>query len=222
MNKKIIGLTLAAAFTASTANAALIDDFNGTATLIVAADGSVTDSYGAAIGGFRTVDIIKSGPLGASAGVIVPPGIYSHSADALTSATSNITWDADGSGLGGVDLVEGLINNVFAFDILSIDQGSIDLILSISDILGGSDAFTFSNAGQGIQEVSFASFSGIDFTQVNSISLQVVGGIASDLTLDSLGTSGDIVPTANNVPEPTSLALLGMGLVAFGFGRRKA
>ncbi len=51
-----------------------------------------------AIGGYRKIEISKSGPLSASA--YVGGGIFAHSADALTSAQSKITWDANGAGLG--------------------------------------------------------------------------------------------------------------------------
>jgi len=189
----------------SNAQALVIDNFNGGAQS-VSAPGSDTIAYIDAIGGFRTVDITKSGTLGATATVVAPPGIYAHSADALTSATSTIIWDANGAGLGGVNLVEGLINNVFSFDILGIDQGDIDLILTIENTFSSSDSFTFSGAGIGTESVAFSSFSGVDFTSVDSISLRIVGGVASDLTLDLLATTGDTpTPPVTSVPEPASL-----------------
>ncbi len=222
MNKKLLGLALVATFSMGSAQAILIDNFDDGAQLVDAPGTDITAISG--IGGYRTVDIVKTGSLGASAAVITPPGIFSHSADALTSATSTITWNANGAGLGGMDLIEGLINNVFSFDILSIDQGDIDLILSVEDTLGGADSFTFSGAGAGTESVAFSSFAGIDFTSVDLISLQIVGGIASDLTLDSLETTGDLAPIAPpvTVPEPASLALMAGGLLALRLGRRKA
>ncbi len=217
MNKQVQALALTVTFTIGTAQAVVIDDFNGGAQSIDA-PGSDTVAYAGAIGGFRTIDMTSVGPLYATAAIVLPPGIYSHSADAMTSATSNITWDANGAGLGGMDLVEGLTNNVFSFEIISIDQGDIDLILSVEDSFGGLDSFTFSNAGVGTESVAFASFTGIDFTSIDLISLQVVGGLASDLTLDLLSTTGD----RTAVPEPISLALLGIGMIGVGFSRRKA
>ncbi len=223
MKKAIPSLLMAGALAVSASlQAATIDDFDGAATLIIDADGSQNAAYGNAIGGSRTVSITKSGSLGASAGVIVPPGVYSHSADALTSAISTITWDANGAGLGGIDIVEGLTNNVFAFDIQSIDQGNIDLILSVTDTLSNTSSFTFSGAGVGIQEVAFANFAGIDFTSIDAISLTVDGAEASDLILDSLGTSGDQVAPPS-VPEPAAVWLIGAGLLGFvGFRAKKS
>jgi len=202
------------------AHAAVIDNFNTGAQSVDAPGSDTNTSATGAIGGSRTIDITKSGPLGASADVIPTPGIYSHSADALTSATSTITWDANSAGLGGVDLVEGLINNVFSLDILGIDQGFITLNLTVIDTLTNSDTSTLAGAGVGTQSIAFSSFSGVDFTVVDSISLEVLGGEASDLTLDLLSTTGE--QPGGSVPEPTTLALGGLGLAGIGYRRQRS
>ena len=229
MKKLTLNLALAAAlttaFAAGTAQAVIIDDFNGGAQTLTANGSSLAFSPGA-IGGVRLIDIEKDGPLGvgATAAVLVGPDldIFSHSADALTSATSVITWNGFGAdmmapGLGGVDLVEGLTDNVFSFDIVTIDQGNIGLTLGVQDTFGGTDSYTFLNAGVGTESVAFSLFAGVDFTSINSISLTVEGGMASDLTLDQLATSG----SPASVPEPTALMLLSGGLLGLSGIRRK-
>jgi len=205
MKSFTLALILMTAFVSNSAHSAMIDDFNGGNTVVVATD---TDSqnYSHAFGGKRTINIEKSGPLGATSAVVA--GMFAHSADALTSATSTISWNAPSS----VDLVEGRSSSFFALDILAIDQGDIDLILSISDILGASDTYTLQNSGIGLQFIDFSLFSGIDFLQATNISLQIVGDTASDVTLDSIST----------VPTPSVLILLSIGLIALGFNRQAA
>lgn len=224
MNVNILGLAIIAALSVGTANAALItaiDDFT-TGGMAVSADGTSTVAASGALGGYRTVTMTKSGSLGATANVLTNPGIYAHSADAQTSAISTITWDANGAGLGGLNWLTGFTNQTFDLDILSIDQGQVDLSLTIADLVGGLDSFTLSGLGIGIQSFYFSAFTGIDFAQVNSLSLKVNGGLASDLTLNALGVYGDVIPLRSaSVPEPTVLALLGVGLAVFGFTRRK-
>lgn len=227
MNKHIIAFTLIAGFITGTANAALIDDFS---------DGEMNvtsgSSFGATIGdmngtggnsetvdsssfgGGRTVSIVKvSGYTQVSAKVDINNGVYTHNSGFLTKANSTISW-ADNA---GVDLIESLTNNVFALDIESIDQGTVDLKLTISDFLSTSDSVTLLGVGAGINSIAFSSFLGIDFLQITTISLQIIGGPATDLVINSLATSGSAVAA---VPAPTVLVLLSVGLVAFGFSRR--
>jgi len=202
MNKYILVFLLFTTITSINANAAMIDDFNGGKMTVIATD-TQTKSYSHAFGGTRTINIEKEGLLGASAAVLPSLGIFAHNADALTSATSIITWKSD----LGIDLREDSTQIAFALDILSIDQGKIEIMLSVTDALGGFDSFSFLGARAGLNFFNFTSFSSIDFLYVNEISLTMIGDTASDLTIKSLST----------VPTPSVLVLLGMGLIAFRF-----
>jgi len=206
MNKYILVFSLLTTITSITANAAMIDDFNGGSMTVNASNTPQTKSYSHAFSGERTISITKTGPLGASAVVLPSPGIFAHSADALTSATSIIKW----SNTSSEDLTDGRTDSSFALDILSIDQGDIALTVFILDLLGNGDSVTLTNAGTGIQHINFTSFLGIDFTQIKIISLEITGEVASDLTIDSFST----------VPTPSVLVLLVMGLIALGFNHR--
>jgi len=206
MNKYILVFALLSTITSLTANAAMIDDFNGGEMTVIATD-TQSKSYSHAFGGKRTINIEKDGPLGAISHVLaMNGGIYSHSADSLTSATSTISWHSDTA----IDLLEDSTQIAFALDVLSIDQGEIEIILSVTDTLGGFDSVSLLGAGAGVHLFNFTSFSSINFLHVNGISLKMIGDTASDLTLKSLST----------VPTPSVLVLLAMGLIAFRFNQR--
>ncbi len=212
MNKHIVAFTLVAGFITGTANAALIDGFSNGEMIVTGGNSETVNS--SSFGGKRTVSIDKiNGYTSVSAKVDINKGVYTHNSGYLTKANSTISW-ADNT---GVDLIESLTNNVFALDIKSIDQGTVDLKLTISDFSSTSGFVDLLGVGAGIHNFAFSSFLGIDFLQVTSISLQITGGLATDLVIDSLATSGS---TATAVPTPTVLVLLSVGLVAFGFNRR--
>jgi len=195
---------------ASGVQAASIDDFNG-GWQEVEAPGANTVSYSDAIGGYRTIEIEKtSGSRSATADVLEAYKEFSHSADSGTSARSTITWNNNGNGLGGVDLAEGRVFSVFSFDILSIDQGNVDLTFSVWDTMNAMASYTLTGAGVGSQAVAFDNFMGIDFTSIDAISLIIEGGQASDIVLDNLRT----------VPTPATLILMLVGFAGFFFGRK--
>jgi len=221
MNKYILVFLLLATMTSITANAAMIDNFDeeymkadaleinpSTATATstsTATTTSTSTSLLSTFGGSRTISITKTGYQEANATVIAPPGIYAYSSDA--SATSTISWHSDTA----IDLIEGRSTTNFALDILSIDQGNIDFILSVTDVLNNTDSYTLSGVDTGIQYIALSLFSStIDFLNITDISLKIEGGDASDLTLNSIST----------VPTPSVLVLLNMGIVAFGLSRR--
>ena len=137
MNKYILRAAVIFALSAGPGNAATIlisevDDFS-TGGMNVNADGSDTVVASGAIGGYRTVSMTKVGNFGANADVYTSLGIYAHNAGANTSAISTITWDANGGGLGGLDWSTGYFGQTFDLDIVSIDQGFVDLTLLVED-----------------------------------------------------------------------------------------
>lgn len=230
MNKYILRAAVIFALSAGPGNAATIlisevDDFS-TGGMNVNADGSDTVVASGAIGGYRTVSMTKVGNFGANADVYTSLGIYAHNAGANTSAISTITWDANGGGLGGLDWSTGYFGQTFDLDIVSIDQGFVDLTLLVEDTFGGSGSYTLSGLGAGLQKFNFSVFTGVDFSSVDSLSLIVDGDQASDLALNALGVFWDDTavpptPTFASVPEPTVLALLGTGLAAFGYRKKE-
>lgn len=195
-------------------HAASIDDFNGGWQTVEAPGplGSGTVDYIGAIGGDRNIDISITDPSenGAEARVydsgFYGSGVYSHSADAATAATSIITWDD----LKGVNLTDERVYSVFSFDILEIN-GDVDLTFLVEDAQGNSNSQTLSIAEIGMHAIAFDKFVDIDFTEIDFISLTITGGVGADLVLDDLKT----------VPTPATLMLMLAGLSGFFFARKQ-
>jgi len=221
---KLSVLTLLFLFINSVSASTIIDSFNDQTMQIVPANGSDTVATSSAIGGYRTINITKSGPLSASA--VVAGGIFAHSADALTSAVSAITWDANGAGLNADLLASDTLGftgsscyECFVLDVISIDQGNVDLTIQLYD--GSNTAsYTSSGVGPGFYEVMFSQFTGVDLTTIMAISLEIDGGVASDLVLDFQGYTG--TKQVSSVPLPATVWLFATGLISFlGTHRKK-
>ncbi len=213
MNIYILTFALVTSFISSSAHATLIDDFSDGSMHIVADTLDIYQPSLSAFGGGRSVSIIKQGS-NAKADIIAPLGFYAHSTNAQSSATSTISWASSVA----VDLVENIKNNAFALDIYSNDLQNSDFILSVSDSSKNQASYTLFKAREGVQSIMFSSFAGINFQQINSISLQIVGGLEADLVISSLSTTAGHV---SSVPTPAAFLLFSSSLVMLiSFSRR--
>ncbi|MCP3909167.1 MAG: PEP-CTERM sorting domain-containing protein [Oceanicoccus sp.] len=222
---------------AGSATAIVIDDFSGNA--YSASAPSTGDAAGISSSGFaRTVDITTSaGDTTVKLNSGASLGAYSHSQDAGVTGTSQVTFD-----LGGLDVTEGSTQNAFRLGLISVDSNGIIGInvdgaassLSTNSIIIANNYVLPSYA-----DFLFSDFVGtVDFTNVNTFTISVDGSAQAALNteisivgtacsgLSSSGGSGsgtdstDCEPTGN-IPEPTTLVLMTLGLAGLGYRRRR-
>lgn len=118
---------------------------------------------------------------------------------------------ADFDGLGGVDL-SGF--NAFKVSYEGNDQASTGLMMRVIDQGGNISVFSGTTlaAGDGMALVSFASFVGAaDWSDLDGIHLGVALPDGNDITLTNFEA----------VPEPATLAVVGLGIAALARRKRK-
>lgn len=203
-----------------------IDSFATNSGPVSATDGMTAVEETAApeaLGGFRYIEVGGDAVSPDETVGAVNQGELTFSNDSGVQGTMDVTYDgfAD-TGLGGVDLTDGGMNDAFAFDLTT--DVPISYSISVYDTFGASamSPSTTSSAFVADQPIliSFADFAGVDLSSVNSIILSLIDtttDFAADVAIDDFAS----VDTTPQVPVPASALLLAGGLGAFGLMRKR-
>jgi hypothetical protein len=238
MNRRFLGLSLlgfaALLATGERASASfVISSFNANQQVVVfgpppgAKSGTDTSVAPQSIGGYRTIIVDRLAPPNTQGFVIADsnltqPGFFTLSSP--TGVTSSVELRFDGnnsgpvinpSGLGGIDITQGGLNNGILFRMVS-DIGAPLTVTAYSGAGNYSQATTLIPADPSftLQNVflPFAAFTTIggtggDFTNLGALSFMIDGSASP-----SLDAQLDFI-SATTVPEPSSLALCGLASV---------
>lgn len=225
-----IGLMIIGA--AVPANAALIvvDHFDsGAQNFTQAGVGSTTQSVaGTMLGGSRTTTVnvtTATGSLGANVNILPTPTSDQAYVSNDSGVDSTVSFLYNGAPVGGTPPTAGLAADISCPE----GNGAFTLVLLASDLAGVTATVTLVDndssststpavtlAGPGTFYIPYSSFTGIDFTQIFSITLSISGVNSADYVIDAFDAGCP-------VPEPSTIVggLMSLVLVGVPMWRRR-
>jgi hypothetical protein len=194
---------------AAQASTVSIDDFNsGDQSITVGAVGTVVSDTNA----IRTLttQLLNTAPPTQSAVEVSYGGLHVTNGGGEDSQVT-VSWT-----LPATRLPAGATNVGFLFTVLASDANATD----IQFFLNGTSLSNFSIPGNTAnQDLTFGIANGA-LDAGGTLKMVLNGAVGWDLDLDSIGLSYDL-PAGSTVPEPASIALLGLGLAGVAATRRR-
>ncbi|MBX3678907.1 MAG: PEP-CTERM sorting domain-containing protein [Rhodocyclaceae bacterium] len=217
MKQKLIVAALAAMSSlAANAGTVIIDDFNTPALPSfqqVKPDGTTTSTANGRTISIEEVSGVIPGVLSGSATVV--NGGFSVSNDDGVDTSVSLKWEL-AAGL----VPSGATGLNFLFTVVQSDGNLTDLAFSFNN----SPLKDFGIPGNTVGQNLTFDIAADALDTGGTLELAINGDPGWDLRLDSIGltyTDPDVTPPLNPIPEPATLALVGLGLLGAGALRRR-